>query len=173
MLPAPNMHAAATRVGYAQPQSPFQSFLPTSSISISSSSHRPHTPPPSQPSVEPQAQLPSHFFVQLADFIMPQIAQLIETRNSRVTGEVRETLLGIQANMDDCSKTARQAQRAAEEAQAAVLQFSAASAFDQQQHLWAVASEMDRPARAAKRGVCFSLVRQICRTKEKQLSLLL
>jgi len=36
-----------------------------------------------------------------------------------------------------------------------VLQFSAASAFDQQQQLWAVASEMDRPARAAKRGVIF------------------
>ena len=101
---SPHVHAAATRVGYAQPQSPFQSFLPTSSISISSSSHRPHTPPPSQPSVEPQAQLPSHFFVQLADFIMPQIAQLIETSNSRVTGEVRETLLGIQANMDDSAR---------------------------------------------------------------------
>jgi hypothetical protein len=27
-----HVHAAATRVGYAQPQSPFQSFLPTSTI---------------------------------------------------------------------------------------------------------------------------------------------
>jgi len=27
---------------------------------------------------------------------MPQFAQLMETSNSRVTGEVRETLLGIQ-----------------------------------------------------------------------------
>ena len=86
---------------------------------------------------------------------MPQFAQLMENSNSRVTGEVRETLLGIQANMDDCNKTARQAHRAAEDAQAAVLQFSTTSAFDQQQQLWAVASEMDRPARAAKRGVIF------------------
>jgi hypothetical protein len=55
---------------------PFQQQQPSSPV----------TPPPSQPSFEP-----SHFFVQLADFIMPQFAQLMETSNSRVTtGEVRE-----------------------------------------------------------------------------------
>jgi hypothetical protein len=73
--------------------------------------------------------------MKLADLIMPQFAQLMETSNSRVTGEVRETLFGIQANMDDCSKMARQAQRAADEAQAAVLQFTTKSELDHQQQL--------------------------------------
>jgi hypothetical protein len=100
MLPAPMFMQQQPVRDMHNPNPHFSPLFQSRPFQQQQQSSQAITPPPLQPSFEPQAQLPSHSCVQLlADFIMPQFAQLMETSKSRVTGEVRETLLGIQANM--------------------------------------------------------------------------